>query len=216
MPGHRNSVTNKVAFKAKHYNLAKLNEKVDDSWRAKPERFEEVQNEDGTISRYKVPRWEEAFLAQVRLTGTLRKACKKIGLSRDQVYDHRTYSPLFAQRMANAIADFNDFIFEEATRRALVGNTTEIYDGEGNLTETRVIQSDRLLETMLKATHPEIFSNKTQVDVNIHNQPQIFLPSVDEEPLKPVLPSSILDPDSVGTIEGRLLSPETGDKDGSV
>ena len=87
------------------------------------------------------------FLQTLSVTGNVSESCRQSGLSRYVVYDLKERNPEFALAYEDALNVATDELLAQARYRALNG-------------------SDRLLELMLKAYNPGLFSEKTNIEVS--------------------------------------------------
>jgi hypothetical protein len=79
-----------------------------------------MDTQDTTPSRRK-PRWERAFLAALRQTGNVCRACAVAKIDRGAVYDARRNCPDFAAAWEIALEEAAEFLELEARRRAYEG-----------------------------------------------------------------------------------------------
>ena len=63
--------------------------------------------------------WRPAFLAMLRKTCNVRESCKKAGVSRPVVYDHRDRDPAFRAQWDEAIVEAVELLEYVARRRAM-------------------------------------------------------------------------------------------------
>ena len=78
--------------------------------------------------------WRGAFVAALRQTGNVRRACEACGINRTSAYNLRNADPTFAAEWDDAQEDFSDLLEEEAVRRAM--GTKELVIHQGKLCGT--------------------------------------------------------------------------------
>ena len=105
--------------------------------------------------------WAPAFLATLAQMANVRAACQAAGIARQTAYDRRAADEDFAALWAEAIEEAVDLLEAEAWRRAC---------GE----------SDRLLESLLRAHRPELYDRARRlelvpkVDVGKLSEPELI------------------------------------------
>ena len=107
-----------------------------------------------------------AFIAALRNSGNVRASCWQASISHKTAYRWRDTWATFADDWAEALEDACDVLEAEARRRAMS-------------------VSDGLLMFLLKAHRPEVFGDKSEIDIKSGGEklpgPVIFLPVVDGE-----------------------------------
>lgn len=68
--------------------------------------------------------WREVFIATLRVSGNVRAACERAGVSREAAYKARRSSRRFWEQWDSALADAVDALAEEAHRRAMSHSDT--------------------------------------------------------------------------------------------
>jgi hypothetical protein len=81
----------------------------------------EKSGQKWTPKKRKKPRWENAFLAALRETGTTRRAADAAQVNRSAVYRHRETCDEFADEWDLALAEAASMLEDEAIRRARDG-----------------------------------------------------------------------------------------------
>lgn len=109
------------------------------------------------------PDWAEPFLKELAKNGNVSESCIVAGKGRRTIYDLRDRDPRFAEAMRLSRLDACDALRREAIRRAVAGVDEEHTTNRGD-TYTITRYSDRLLEFLMKADHPEKYGNKVAVD----------------------------------------------------
>ena len=106
--------------------------------------------------------WKPAFIEALRATGSVTRAAKYAGRSRNQAYHVRRQSEDFAAQWDDALEEGTDLLDAEARRRAVTGIDKPVfYKGEvvGSITK----YSDRLLMFLLRAHRPQVFRDGGKV-----------------------------------------------------
>ena len=106
--------------------------------------------------------WKPAFIEALRATGSVTRAAKYVGRSRNQAYHVRRQSEDFAAQWDDALEEATDLLDAEARRRAVTGTDKPVfYKGEvvGSITK----YSDRLLMFLLRAHRPQVFRDGGKV-----------------------------------------------------
>ena len=106
--------------------------------------------------------WKPAFIEALRATGSVTRAAKYAGRSRNQAYHVRRQSEDFAAQWDDALEEATDLLDAEARRRAVTGTDKPVfYKGEvvGSITK----YSDRLLMFLLRAHRPQVFRDGGKV-----------------------------------------------------
>lgn len=87
------------------------------------------------------------FLSRLKEGGTIKQICEDMGISYSTPYQWKGDDPGFARAMAAADEVGTDHLEDEARRRALAG-------------------SDNLLMFLLRAKRPEVYGQKSQVEIS--------------------------------------------------
>ena len=134
----------------------------------------------------KKPRWAKAFLTAFRESGNVRLACEAAKIDRKTAYNLRDADKAFAADWEHAQAEAADLLEEEARRRAYQGvqrlkfhngalitipvpsaDGTPLLDKDGKPVMMPYVEheySDTLLIFLLKATNPEKYRERQQVE----------------------------------------------------
>lgn len=114
-------------------------------------------------------RSQARFIVALGKLGTIVSACERAKIARATVWVWKKHYPDFADRMADALAEFADRIEREAIRRAADGTLKGIwYKGERVGSEREF--SDALMIQILRAKKPEQYRDTdTSVTVNVAN-----------------------------------------------
>lgn len=129
---------------------------------APPDRYDPAEYRWVPVRR--VPRrdgWTEEkqrrFIEVLADTGLVAMAAREVGMSRQAAYKLRRapHAAAFARAWDMARERAGALIEDIAFTRAIEGVEQEIYDANGMLTATRVVQSDRLLTYLLSHLKPE-------------------------------------------------------------
>lgn len=137
-----------------------------------------------SVGESEAPLWAKGFLAALRETGIVRRACKAADVARSTVYAHRTQSAEFSASWTEALEDAADKVEAEALRRAVEGDRMPVlhngrpvfvwFDADGEIVPEgtegahrkalmRTSRSDVLLIFTLKALRPERFRDRFDV-----------------------------------------------------
>jgi hypothetical protein len=109
----------------------------------------------------------QAFLEHLALTGNITGAARAAGLSRSGAYALRAKDGDFAAAWTEAAAEAVDALEREARRRAVEGVEEPLIQGgkllrhEDGTPMTIRHYSDRLLELLLKAHRPDLYTPQT-------------------------------------------------------
>ena len=108
------------------------------------------------------------FLNYYIQLGTISKAAKKAGISRQTHYDWLKNDKKGVYHRAFELADkmAADLLEEEAFRRAVEGDTQVIYY-KGEEVGRRRVYSDQLLSLLLKGKKPQ-YRDNTEINTNIN------------------------------------------------
>jgi hypothetical protein len=114
---------------------------------------------------------KELALAAYAETGIVGTACAVAGIGRATFYEWLDSDIAFATSALSAAEEAADMLEAEATRRAVVGVESTLYDRKGEPIGTETKYSDTLLIFLLKARRParfrERFDAKLTVDTGI-------------------------------------------------
>lgn len=107
----------------------------------------------------------QQFLEKLSKSGNVSAAAGVVEVSRQYMYERRDTDKDFAKEWDEAELAFLDAAASEAARRALIGDeqtttrtlTRKTPEGTTteDVTETRIVKSDRLLAHMLDRRHPD-------------------------------------------------------------
>jgi hypothetical protein len=95
--------------------------------------------------------WHEAFLTVLRKTSDVRKAARDAGVSKQAAYQARDKDPEFAEKWQDALDEGLDNLENVARKRALKS-------------------SDTLLIFLLKSHRPEVYGDRSQVNMNVQGR----------------------------------------------
>lgn len=112
-------------------------------------------------------RWVAAFLAVLRETSNVRRACEAAGIERSTAYRLRDKDTEFNRQWDEAMDEGSDLLEEEARRRAHVGWDEPVFgriakDTDGEVGIVRKY-SDTLLIFLLKGARPEKYRERQDV-----------------------------------------------------
>ena len=120
------------------------------------------------------PKKQKAFLDNLSETGSVKKACEAIKISRNSFYNFRKKNKKFTEQWEEAEKRGVDALIEEARRRAHDGVDEPVYY-KGDRIDTIRKYSDVLLMFLIKAKRPEYReSYQMSVDGNITIKIQKF------------------------------------------
>lgn len=105
----------------------------------------------------------EKFLKSLSRYGNVSKAARAARVGRPALYDWRGDDEAFAAEWDAALEEAADVLEAEAFRRAVTGTNKGVYH-QGVLVATEKQYSDALLTLLLKATRPEKYRERSQVD----------------------------------------------------
>lgn len=109
--------------------------------------------------------WTEAFLNALAKVPNITAAARAAGISRRGAYDRREADPEFAAAWDDALEQSTDALVGAAYRRAFEGTEEPVfYQGE----ECGMVRrfSDRLAMFLLKAHRPQVYGDKSQVEMS--------------------------------------------------
>lgn len=118
----------------------------------------------------KTREWPANFLAALAEAPNVAAACQAAGVGRSTAYDHRRGSPEFAAAWEAALDAGTDALVGECYRRARHGAERPVYQGGekvGSVTE----YSDTLAIFLLKAHRPEVYGDRSKVDMTTAGKP---------------------------------------------
>lgn len=121
----------------------------------------------------KIPRYIDPFLDALAHGASPTRAAEIAEVSFDTVHSWKRDDPDFAERWAQALAQGNDRLEDEAWRRAVEGaNPRPIFDKEGRQVCVVRDYSDTLLGQMLRGRKPEVYNRpdlslSTKVEVRL-------------------------------------------------
>ncbi len=101
---------------------------------------------DAVTSRARLEPWKESFLAELRASSNVTKACKAGNVSRDTAYEHRGHDKVFSKAWDNAKEGRVDRILETAM---------DLADGG----------DQKLIEFLLKTLRRSEFGDKLDVSL---------------------------------------------------
>ena len=102
--------------------------------------------------------WRAAFLAALRKTGNVRRACEACEIGRRTAYTLRHDDPTFAAAWDEAQEDFSDLLEEEAVRRAM--GTKELVFHQGKPAGVWVLDGEIVTETTPNAKLVPLYENR--------------------------------------------------------
>lgn len=112
-------------------------------------------------------RRQKAFLMALSQTGNITIACAAAGWSRQVPLSLRRADKTFADRWEHATENAADILEAAALQRAVHGVQEDVWwkpkEGSPEVIGHKVIYSDKLLETLLKANRPEKFRERSEV-----------------------------------------------------
>ncbi|OJU90986.1 MAG: terminase [Burkholderiales bacterium 66-5] len=94
--------------------------------------------------------------------GSVTRACRAVGISRQTAYEWRSNSPEFAKAWEVAKAQGMDALEDEATRRAFEGFDKPV-TFQGEVRDTVREYSDTLLIFLLKGGKPEKYRERAEI-----------------------------------------------------
>jgi len=105
------------------------------------------------------------YLRAIEQAGTLAAGCRAARVSHNTVYAWREVDDVFAMAENQARSTFADALEEAAVRRARDGIERPVYQ-QGTLVGYETVYSDALLWNLLKATRPEKFRERLDMNVS--------------------------------------------------
>jgi len=97
-------------------------------------------------------------------TGILTHSLRIANITSTSYYNHLESDPAFAEEVQRAIDFSTDCMEAEAIRRGVEGYKEAVYH-QGKVVGWNTRYSDKMLEIMLKARKPDVFGNRTQMDI---------------------------------------------------
>lgn len=107
--------------------------------------------------------WVPTFLARLKQTGNVRKACRAAGISTKTAYVHHQRREAFRKAWANALDTWVDSLEAAAVKRGRDGVDEPIYQG-GKLVGYKRRYSDVLLIKALQAFRPERWGESKKIE----------------------------------------------------
>lgn len=112
-------------------------------------------------TRHRARKWQERWLEAFRVEGTVKAACEAAGVGRTTVYEERQANEEFALAWHDIEEETTEMMEREAIRRAAEGVVEPVVSAGKHVTDVRRY-SDQLLQFMLRARKPEVYSEKTR------------------------------------------------------
>lgn len=116
--------------------------------------------------------WAPRFLVALAEGPNVSAACRAVGIGRSTAYDHRRQDAEFARGWDDALDQGVDELVGECYRRARHGVERPVYQG-GAKVGTVTEYSDTLAIFLLKSHRPEVYGDRSKVDVTSGGQPQV-------------------------------------------
>lgn len=104
--------------------------------------------------------WHDDFIARLRSTGSVLRACRAVGVSRQTAYVQKKADPEFAARWDEVVTEQLDALEESALRRATRGTVTRRYDKYGNEVAAERRHETALTIFMLQKRLPDRYGDK--------------------------------------------------------
>ena len=108
--------------------------------------------------------WDQFFEAIVTSGGNVSRACERVRITRNTVYDKRDNDPVFAARLAEARERGVDTLEDEAVRRAFEGVEEPVGFFQGVSYEVRTNYSDALIQFLLKGNRPNKYRERISTE----------------------------------------------------
>lgn len=108
--------------------------------------------------------WDQFFEAIVTSGGNVSRACERVRITRNTVYDKRDNDPVFAARLAEAKERGVDVLEDEAVRRAFEGVEEPVGFFQGVSYEVRTNYSDALIQFLLKGNRPNKYRERISTE----------------------------------------------------
>lgn len=108
---------------------------------------------------------KERYLRAIGAVGTVSAGCRAARVSHNTVYAWREVDETFALAENQARSSFADALEAEAVRRAVEGSQRPIYQ-QGQLVGYETVYSDALLWNLLRATRPEKYRERMDLNVS--------------------------------------------------
>lgn len=123
-----------------------------------------MSNSRNNTARTRARDWHPIFLAELRRTGIIGKACDAAEVDRTTAYRHRDQDEDFATAWREALEYATDTVEAEARRRAVEGVEEPVFgrvarDEDGQIGTVRKY-SDTLTLALLKAHRPELYRDR--------------------------------------------------------
>lgn len=125
--------------------------------------------------------WKHAFLDALREHGTVSAAATAAGRNRSYCYEARANDPAFAAAWDEIDGAVTDQLEAEAIRRAKDGVINDVYF-RGEVVGQERVYSDSLLQFLLRGKRPEVYGDRTRLDVaGVPGAPvELVVPTDDE------------------------------------
>lgn len=146
--------------------------------------------------RGRKPKWINAFLQNLAITGNVTVACSHSKVSRKHAYAERNSNADFAQQWEEALDQAADLLEEEARRRAYDGVDEPVYGSGGHGVGTVQVgtvtkYSDTLLIFLLKGVRPDKYRERKEVThsgqvTHKHERIRADLQDLDEDTLEAI------------------------------
>ena len=108
--------------------------------------------------------WDQFFEAIVTSGGNVSRACERVRITRNTVYDKRDADPVFAARLEQARERGIDTLEDEAVRRAFEGVEEPVGFFQGVSYEVRTNYSDALIQFLLKGNRPNKYRERISTE----------------------------------------------------
>lgn len=144
--------------------------------------------------------WRKAFLAALRQTGNVRRACEACDIGRTAAYALKGADPTFAAEWDEAQEDFTDILEEEAVRRAM--GTRELVIHQGKPCGIWMLDGEIVTDTTPGARLVPLYENRYSdglIQVELRGRrPKKYAPPKDSEdkPAGAANPVSVVLPDN--------------------
>ena len=116
-------------------------------------------------------KWIEGFLGELQETANVSHSARAAGITRSAVYVHRDADEEFEKRWDEALEQGIAALEVEVRRRALHGTDDYVFGKDDVVIGTRTKYSDTLAIFLLKAHRPEVYRERS--DVNITHGGQV-------------------------------------------
>lgn len=108
--------------------------------------------------------WDQLLEAIVTSGGNVSRACERVKITRNAVYDKRDSDPAFAARLELAKERGVDVLEDEAVRRAFEGVEEPVGFFQGVSYEVRTNYSDALIQFLLKGNRPNKYRERISTE----------------------------------------------------